>query len=271
MIVWGVIAFYALSGIGFIAYLFWRRPPVVLISRGLFLISAALHVFLTLSLARQTSRLPLTSPAQAASMMILLASLIFAFFLFRKSTAVLGAFFLPVAGFSLGMAAPQLQVGDIAPPALFHAWYPLHTLSVIAGEALFSVAFVVSVAYLVHEIIIRKGWIHAPASGLPPLRLLDGILSACLGAGFVSITAGMIFGAIWASSLSLSFSQIALKTSAGGAMWLVFAFSIHQRFAIGWSGRRTAVITIAGFLFMVVLFIGMNMAYPGAHGIGLTG
>jgi ABC-type transport system involved in cytochrome c biogenesis permease subunit len=271
MIVWTVLLFYILTGIGFIAYLFWRKPRIVLISRGLYLVSIALHVVLTLSLGGQMNHIPLASPFQAANMMILLASLVFTIFLFRKSTAVLGAFFLPIAGFSLGMIAPRLLAANSTVPVLSKAWYPLHTMSVIAGEALFTVSFVVSIVYLVHERIIRKGYIHWTASSLPPLKLLDRILSSSLGAGFISITAGMLFGALWASSLGVSLSHIAVKASAGAAMWMVFAFSLHQRFAIRWSGRRTAVITIAGFLFMVLLFIGMNMVYPDAHGVGLTG
>jgi ABC-type transport system involved in cytochrome c biogenesis permease subunit len=270
VIVGTAVLLYALAGIGFITYLFWRRPGVVLASRVLFSAGAALHLLFTLFLAFRTGRLPLASPAQAASMTILLASLIFMPLIFRKSTAVLGAFFLPAATCALGMTAPRLQEGAAAAEALLHVWYPLHTVSVIAGEALFAVAFIASAAYLVHEGIIRRGRIYLSVSSLPPLKLLDGILSLCLGLGFVAISAGMVFGALWAASLGVELSRIAVKASAGAAMWAIFAFSLHQRFALGWSGRRTAVITIAGFLFMVLLFIGLNLVFPEAHGIGLT-
>jgi len=270
VILWAVVILYVLTGACFITYLFWRRRPVVLIARGMFLASIALHILLTLSLTGPACRIPLVSPVQAVNMMVLLASVVFIFFAFRGQTAVLGAFFLPVAAVALGMTAPGLQAGGTTTPVMFQAWHSLHTVSVVAGEALFAVAFVVSVVYLIHENIIRKGRIHWTAAGLPPLRLLDRILSVCLGAGFVAITAGMLFGALWASSLGVGLSQIAMKISAGAAIWLVFAFSIHQRFAIRWSGRRTALITIAGFLIMIILFVGVNLVYPGAHGAGLA-
>lgn len=270
MILWTVVLLYVLTGVCFITYLFWRRRPAVLIARGLFLASIAIHILLTLSLTGPACLIPLASPVQAANMMVLLASLVFIFFAFRGQTAVLGAFFLPVAGVALVMIAPRLQTEGANLPMMPQAWYPLHTVSVVAGEALFAVAFVVSVVYLIHEDIIRKGRLHWTAASLPPLRLLDRILSACLGAGFVAITAGMLFGALWASSLGVDLSLIAMKISAGAAMWVVFAFSLHQRFAIRWSGRRTALITIAGFLLMIILFVGVNLAYPGAHGAGLT-
>lgn len=265
-----VVLSYILSSIGFIGYLFWRKPPVVVVSRILFGISVALHFFLLIMLAGQAGQLPVLSPTQAANMMIFLSSLVFVFFVYKRSTAVLGAFFVPVASFCLSLIAPSLQTGHGTSLAFSRIWYPLHTLTVISGEALFAVAFVVSVVYLIHDSVIRKGKIHTAVSSLPPLRMLDKILTVCLSTGFVAITAGMIFGALWASSLGVDFAHLAAKASAGAATWFVFAFSIHQRFAIGWAGRRTAIITIAGFILMILLFVILNLMFPEVHGIRLT-
>ncbi|HQJ09787.1 MAG TPA: cytochrome c biogenesis protein CcsA [Deltaproteobacteria bacterium] len=265
-----VTFFYILAGAAFITYLFWRKPSVILAARALFAASIASHLLFIISLAWQGDHLPLLSPVQAANMMIFLSSLVFVVFAFRKATAVLGAFFLPAASFCLGLIAPSLQADQGAPLAAARIWYPLHTLTVIGGEALFAVAFVASVVYLLHDSVIRKGRIHSTASHLPPLKILDRILSACLSFGFVAITAGMIFGTLWASSLSVSFAHLTTKASAGAVTWLVFAFSLHQRFAIGWAGRRTAIITIIGFILMILLFVTLNVLFPDAHGIGLT-
>lgn len=269
MTIHAVLLLYLLSGTGFIAYLFWRRPAVIGAGRVLFALSVAAHLVFIASMAADAGRLPVLSPAQGANMTVFLASLMFIFFAFRPSTAVLGAFFLPVAGFVLGLIAPSLAQPGATPPILLRIWYPLHTLSVIGGEALFAVAFVVSGVYLIHDSGIRKGAIHSAAMSLPPLRVLDRILAVTLSLGFVAITAGMIFGALWASSMGVSFSHLAAKAAAGALTWLVFAFSIHQRFAIRWEGRRTALITIIGFTLMILLFIVLNLAYPNAHGLGL--
>lgn len=270
MISWGLIILYILSCIAFITYLFFRKTIVAAVCRVLFSLSVAAHLALILSLWARTGVLPLSSPFQAAGMMIFLASLVFIPFVFRKTTAVLGAFFVPVACFGLGFIVPFLDTGRTVSEAASRIWYPLHTLSVIGGEALFASAFVVSAVYLVHERTIRKGNIHSRVLHLPPLKYLDLILSYLLSAGFVAITAGMIFGALWASNISLPLAHLATKASAGALTWLVFAFSLHQRFAIGWKGKRTAIITIIGFTLMIILFVGMNLMYPDAHGIRLT-
>jgi ABC-type transport system involved in cytochrome c biogenesis permease subunit len=264
-----VFILYFLASIGFILYLFTRNTTVLNTARGFFILCTAAHLGFIISLGIRMQHLPISSPAQAMNMMVLFASAVFMSLIWKKATTVLMAFFLPVATFAIGLVAPW--VGN--EPGIFiessRYWYGLHTLSVISGEALFVVAFITSVVYLIHERIIRKGRIHTAVSGLPPLAILDRILYSCLSLGFVAISIGMILGALWASSLDVSFISIAPKASAGAIMWFAFALGVHQRFAIGWRGSRTAIITVIGFSLMIIGFIGVNLAFPNAHGIGL--
>jgi ABC-type transport system involved in cytochrome c biogenesis permease subunit len=264
-----VLVLYAISSLGFIMYLFLRKEALRMPLNILFGITIFCHMVYTVSLWRSMGELPVTSPAQAISMITLFASLVFVPIALKRSTAVLTAFFLPVVTFMLSSMAPLIQPGQAISLGSHQLWYTLHTLSVVLGEALFIVATVSSAVYLIHERIIRKGSIHTAISALPPLTLLDTILYASLSTGFIAITIGMILGGLWASVLGISFGHIAPKVLAGAFMWLVYALGIHQRFAIGWKGRRTAVITLIGFIVMVLLFIGINSIFPEAHGIRL--
>jgi len=269
MLISAVLILYFVASIGFIGYLFTRNKQVVIGARILFIGCVAAHLVFTISLSAKMQHLPVSSPPQAVNMMVLLASVVFTFLIWKRLTTVLAAFFLPVATFFLVLIAPSVGHN----PGLFaessRYWYPLHTLSVITGEAFFVVAFITSVVYLIHERVIKKGTIHNTAGFLPPLAVLDKILYVCLSSGFIAITIGMIMGALWASSLNLEYAHIAPKILSGILTWFVFAFSVHQRFALRWRGRRTAVITVVGFCVMIIGFIGINLAYPQAHGIGL--
>ncbi len=269
MLVIAVLVLYFLASIGFILYLFTRNIPVLTAARLSFILCVAAHLALIMALGIRMQHIPISSPAQGMNMMVFIASVVFMSLVWKKATTVLMAFYLPIATFAIGLIAPSI----VQEPGVFiessQYWYGLHTLSVIGGEALFVVAFITSVVYLIHERIIRKGRIHAAASGLPPLAVLDKILYSCLSLGFVAISIGMIMGALWASSLDVSLESIAPKASAGAIMWFVFALGVHQRFAIGWRGSRTAIITVIGFCLMIIGFIGVNLAFPNAHGIGL--
>jgi ABC-type transport system involved in cytochrome c biogenesis permease subunit len=264
-----VLVLYGITSLGFIAYLFLRKELFRTPLNILFGFCILSHLYLVFTLWNQTGELPMATPAQAINMLILFSSLAFIPIALRKSTTVLAAFFLPAATFMLGFIVPLIQPGQAIRIGAYQYWYPFHTLSVIVGEALFVVASITSGVYLFHERIIRKGSIHTTVSALPPLSLLDTILYASLSIGFFAITVGMIMGGLWASSLGLSFRHIAPKVLAGALIWLVFALGLHQRFAIGWKGRRTAIITLVGFLVMVLLFIGINLLFPDSHGIRL--
>jgi len=260
---------YTLTGLGFIAYLFVRANAFLVVLRALYGLSVAAHAVSFISLWWASGQLPVETPMESLNMLVLFSSLAFIPFVLKRKTAILAAFFLPAASIVLAFIAPTLQAGTEVLSNPHRTWHVLHTLSVIAGEAFFVVAAIASIVYLIHERIIRKGTIHLSISPLPPLALLDGILYGSLALGFFAITVGMILGGLWASALGIAFSSIAPKVAAGALLWLVFGLSLHQRFALGWKGKRTAIITLIGFFLMVLLFVGINVAFPESHGIRL--
>ncbi len=224
------------------------------------------HLVYTILLGIRIGEMPISNIPQAVNMIILLASFIFIVAVLLKNAISLGVFFAPFALFALSLLSGFLGFDHVTVHKLGF-WFFLHTSCVITGDALFMVSGIASVVYLVHERFIKKGSIHSAASNLPPLVLLDRIIASTLSTGFIAMTAGMIIGGFWASNAGLKITLIAPKIVSGAVMWIIFAFSLHQRFAIGWRGRRTAVITLAGFIVMAVLGISIEILYPGAHGL----
>ena len=264
-----VLVLYIITSLGFITYLFFRKDSILFPLRFLYAACICAHALFVITLWHASGRLPVATPVEGLNALILFSSIAFMPFVMKRSTSILAAFFLPVAACVLAFIALPLQSTPGVLTASYQYWYPLHTLSVIMGEAFFVVAAIVSVVYLIHERNIRTGSIHSSVSALPPLTMLDSILYISLSLGFAAITTGMILGGLWASAVGLRFSHIAPKVLAGSLTWLVFALSLHQRLAIGWKGRRTAIITLIGFVLMVLLFIIINLAFPSSHGIRL--
>ncbi|MEN6473154.1 MAG: cytochrome c biogenesis protein CcsA [Syntrophaceae bacterium] len=264
-----LMVLYSLTGLVFILYVFLRAPRLALAGRGLLAISALAHLCVIVLLGLKMRALPLTSLPQALNMMVLCATLIFIPLTLRRKTIALGAFYSPAAAFILALISPQAGLSrGVIPPS--HLWYPLHTMAVILGESMFIVATVASAAYLIHEHLIRKGSIHAMGEDLPPLTILDKVLMHSMSTGFVAITLGMLFGGFWAAASGIALADIAVKIFSGAMTWAVFALGIHQRYALGWMGRRTALITVCGFgitVVAVVLFWGM---YPYTPGPGMA-
>lgn len=260
---------YALTSVIFVVYIFVRSHWLSIVARALYICMVAIHLIFMILLVSETGTFPLASPGEFMNMMILVASLVMLFFVFSPSTFVLAAFYLPVATFvlNLGLCARGLHTD-----AALHAYkylFPLHTVSVTLGEAFFVIAAIISMVYLVHEGIIRRGDIYSPVAYLPPLAVLDRMLYLFLSLGFIALTIGMIFGGYWIADLDISMVSIAPRIASGAVMWFVFGLSLHQRIAIGWKGRRIAIITLAGCIVMAALFIGSYMFFPQAHGTGL--
>ncbi len=263
------IALYSLTGAGFVIYLF-RKPPLLLRAlKILFIATVSFHLLTFLSRWIEAGLLPASTPLEALNLLVLLSSLAIAPFVLRDATAVLGAFFLPGAAMALAFAAPSFGGARRALAEGHRMWYTLHTLSVITGEAFLVIAAVASGAYLIHDRIIRRGDLHLSISRLPPLTVLDALLTGSLAVGFMSVSAGMVLGGLWASAVGVPFLAIAPKVTAGVILWSVFGLSLHQRLAIGWKGRRTALLVLFGAVLMIALFVLVNIFFPWSHGIRL--
>jgi len=261
-----VLILYGITVILMILHLFTRNTLLEKACSFSLILSFLSHLVYTILLGIRIGEIPISNIPQAVNMMILLASFIFIVAVLLKNAISLGVFFAPFALFTLSLVSGFLGFDHIMVHKLGF-WFFLHTSCVITGDALFMVSGIASVVYLVHERFIKKGSIHSAASNLPPLVLLDRIIALTLSTGFIAMTVGMIIGGFWASNAGLKLSLIAPKIVSGAVMWIIFAFSLHQRFAIGWRGRRTAVITFAGFVVMAMLSILIEILYPGAHGL----
>ncbi|HOM28251.1 MAG TPA: cytochrome c biogenesis protein CcsA [Deltaproteobacteria bacterium] len=263
------LTLYALAGLGFVVQLIAGNTRFLGVLRVLYLLAAS-TLLSSFVAAWVSSGLPsAATPQQALSMLVLFSSLALVPLVFRERTAALAAFFLPAAAIVLAFSAPFS--GPPGPVALapHRMWYVLHTVSVIAGEALLLVASVSSGAYLLHERMIRHGDIHLKISRLPPLTVLDWITAVSLASGFCAISAGMITGGLWATATHAGLAGVAPKAVSGGIIWSVCALCVHQRFAVGWKGRRTAIMVLFCLALMAVLFVGMNTFFPFAHGVRL--
>ncbi len=264
-----VLPAYILASLIFIADILTRRLRLTLAARLAYLAAVGLHLTFVIRLGIQIGHIPLTTPTQAVNMIIFLAGLVMAPFICRGSTVALGAFFTPFATFAYAATAPLAGITAPLAPEKLQLWYPLHTMTVIGGETLFLISAILAVVYLIHERSIRRGDIHASGTILPPLATLDRLLYLALISGFILLTIGMITGSMWAGNATVPPAQIIPKAASGLLVWSAFAFVLHQRFAIGWQGKRTAIITLIGFLIMVTLTLAIWGLYPGVHGLEL--
>jgi cytochrome c-type biogenesis protein CcsB len=190
---------------------------------------------------------------------------IFLLFDLRYRMTVLGAFVCPLGlvMMILGSAVPK-GVQEVN-PALDSWWFPVHVSLAFLGNAVFTVAFVAGVMYLLQERMVKSKKFSALFYRLPSLETLDNLNYRCLTFGFPLMTMGIISGAVWANSAWGGYWRWDPKETWALITWFLYAALLHGRLNVGWRGRRAAIFAILGFASLLFTFLGVNLLLSGEH------
>ncbi len=190
---------------------------------------------------------------------------IYLLFDLRYRITVLGAFCCPLALtlMIVGSAAPK-AVNTLS-PALDSWWFPVHVTLAFLGNAVFTVAAVAGVLYLLQERMLKSKKFSTLYYRLPSLEALDSINYKCLSFGFPLMTMGIISGAAWANSAWGGYWRWDPKETWALITWFLYAALLHGRLTVGWRGRRAAIFAIIGFLCLLFTFLGVNLLLSDLH------
>jgi len=188
-------------------------------------------------------------------------------FQMKTKTRVLGSIVSPLAFFLImeASASGGLVREMILPDILKGWWVSAHTILALIGEALFALACCAGIMFLIQDNLIRKKKSYSFSRLLPPLRDLDRINHICILWGFPLLTLGIIAGSIWARTVWGSHWQWDPKQVGTMISWILYAFLLHQRLAIGWKGRKAALFSIVAFGILMVAVIGVNLFSVTVH------
>jgi len=182
-------------------------------------------------------------------------------FQLKTKTRILGAFVSPLSFLFMIIASIKLGGRVNLLPVLQGTLVPIHVSLAVTGEALFALASVAGAMYLLQDSLIKKKRAHSLSRLLPSLRDLDRINHLCLLAGFPLLTVGIVLGSLWARSVWGSHWVWEPKQIWTALVWLLYAFLLHQRLALGWRGHKTAWFSILSFLFLLACVL-INMFSP---------
>ena len=179
---------------------------------------------------------------------------------------ILGTYAAPLAALIL-LAAAQLPQTSMQPQNLLKGfWLVVHILTIFIGDAAFTLAAGVGILYLIQERSIKNKTRGFFFKRLPSLELLDSSGYACIVTGFTMLTIGMISGMVFAKSVWGRFWAWDPKEVWSAITWIFYAVLLHERLAVGWRGRRAAVMAIVGFGVLLFTFLGVNFFLEGHHG-----
>jgi len=99
-------------------------------------------------------------------------------------------------------------------------------------------------------------------------EMLDDITYRSIAVGFPLLTLGIITGAIWADSAWGTYWSWDPKETWSLITWFVYALYLHSRLMRGWRGRKTAVLSLIGFISVIFTYLGVNLLLSGLHSYG---
>ena len=225
-----------------------------------------IHTLLLGGITFTLGRVPLTSqilPSICAWLVVI------AYLYLELSTLdrSLGALVVPLV-FILHLLTVVHLAGLEKLPEVSHSggWFKLHALAYILAYAALAMSCVSSIMYL-----MLLGEIQAKHLGffyerLPSLEILDQISNRAATFGLAFLTGGGIASSIWASQglyamgvwSKPAFLPILLT-------WGIYTGHLVARWAAGWHGKRSAVLSIVGFSLVILAFPVVGVLFSGKH------
>jgi cytochrome c-type biogenesis protein CcsB len=259
------LAAYFVSAAGYAVSLFAGRVRVAKASMWVLTLAFILHTIHIVMQWMGTDSIPSANIYGSLSFIAWAVAGSYLAFQARTKTQTLGAFVSPAVVVMMIAASAGLMDGPPVPSALYGPLVPLHVVFLLTGGALFSLACLAGIMYLVQDRLIRGKKVRGFSRLLPSLGDLDRINHLCSVWGFPLLTFGIIAGSIWARTVWGSSWQWDPKQVFTVISWVLYAAVVHQRIAIGWKGRKAALLSIVAFAGLVFAFIGVNAFFVTMH------
>jgi cytochrome c-type biogenesis protein CcsB len=260
------LAAYAGSTALYVAHLLSKKPTMATFGARALLAGLSLHGVAKLVHLAEVGVGMVSNPLEALNVLALAVGAVFLWVARRYTVPALGAFATPLA--LVGVAASLAFGGSdgAVPDALRSAWFPIHLAFAIGGDALFLIAGVASVAYLVQERLLRRKKINTVFRNLPPLHVLDEVCHRMIAVGFLLMTVGIAAGMFFAKDKWDAYWSWDPRQTWSLLTWLLFAAILHARLTIGWRGRRAAYLTLIAVALVILALVGLDALTATRHG-----
>ena len=163
--------------------------------------------------------------------------------------------------------------------ALQSYWRAIHVPIIIGSYAMFALAFVSSLAYLVTDAFrspatpLASGGAGTGSFDTAPdsLALYDEVTYRCVALGFPLLAIGIILGGLWANEAWGNYWSWDPKESMSLVTLLAYGAYLHLRVNDNKSPKVLAWVSVAGFAIMLLTYFGVNIMGVGLHSYGKIG
>lgn len=166
----------------------------------------------------------------------------------------LQALVLPVAAGAVLLAGFLPSVNPL--PNTEYTVFKVHLVIAMLAYSLFTIASLHVLLMALLERRLHGGTLPPALNRLPPLLTMESLLFRIILAGFILLTATLVTGVVFSEELFGKAAKLNHKTVFGFVSWIIFAALLWGRYVYGWRGRVAVRWTLAGFLALVLAYVG---------------
>lgn len=167
-----------------------------------------------------------------------------------------------------GLQALALPAATIASllPAAFPAQHILensaspgfraHFIIAMLAYSLFTLAALHALLMSAAEKRLHSGRLSRALAGLPPLLTMEALLFRLIGIAFILLTLTLLSGVAFSETLFGRAFRLDHKTIFALLSWLLFGTLLLGRHIWGWRGRHALRWTLAGFVALLLAYVG---------------
>jgi ABC-type transport system involved in cytochrome c biogenesis permease subunit len=267
------LVLYAAAGVAYAAHFAKREPGAGRTATTLLLFGALAHTFVIGMQTMEVRHVPFANPSSAISTSVWLLSLSYLYVELTTDERGMGVFILPII-VALQIIPAVYPGVDNMDPVLDSPWFWVHVSSLLFAYASFTLAAVLGLTYVLQFKEIKKKHLGYLYTRLPSLQILDVMNSRAVAVGWIFLTIGVVVGVIWAGQARASapddpnLQAMALqdpKIFLAVLTWGVYSFAVFARRTMGWTGRKAALLSAVGFVFVLMNFLPINYFVTTSH------
>jgi ABC-type uncharacterized transport system permease subunit len=134
--------------------------------------------------------------------------------------------------------------------------FKFHLLIAMLAYSLFTIASLHVLLMTLMERRLHDAALTQVLQKMPPLLTMEALLFRIIWAGFILLTLTLASGVIFSEELFGKAAPFNHKTVFGVISWMIFAALLGGRHVYGWRGRIAVRWTLAGFVTLVLAYIG---------------
>lgn len=158
-----------------------------------------------------------------------------------------------------GVVGSLLPLIASSPHVLVNAASPAfraHFIVAMLAYSLFTLAALHAMLMAIAERQLHSGRLSPSLANLPPLMTMENLLFRLISIAFVLLTLTLGSGIIFSEALFDQAFRLDHKTVFAITSWLLFGALLFGRVVWGWRGRVALRWTLAGFLALILAYMG---------------